>query len=563
MPDDFRLPDLSFPNVRFGPLATPWDLRILLYVGGAEARAPAVMGLIDSGALGGPLCERLPLVSRLHEHVSTELASGGSRQTAFRQISCLQYFFAFADLEQLPLTLETVTATYCKWADWLVCRTRNGAKTPPNTHGSNAARLSMPTAYSYAAVVGRILDRILERLTPAVTMTRLERKGQRKTAIGVQAEKQNLGNTFAFGHFLQDICDGLPLQSVLEAPLPIAIPLRSGKSLIRSEHKMWPELTEQVAGLETRYPLANLRIEAELLMFIGQTGMNLAEAVTLKKTQFSYTSHLDGYQVRQYKHRRSGSVLFEIYKDYRPHFERYLDWRRTLFPEAKLVFPFIGMHGSAQEQRFDGGKRIRKACSELGISYVSPRQLRNTRVNWLLRITADPDVTADMAQHAKQTLLTVYERPSLQRAMVQATLFWKKNDPHLDRTKAVAPGDCTGTPKINTEIPETAPKPDCRNGAGCLWCDDHRDVESFDYVWALASFKYLKTIELGFNTPPRSGENVPPAQLSIERMQQKLAWFEQYIKTGKTWVLEANARIKEGHFHPDWHELILAVEEGA
>ena len=53
--------------------------------------------------------------------------------------------------------------------------------------------------------------------------------------------------------------------------------------------------------LRTRFPIVNLRIESELLMFIAQTGMNLQQAHTLRVEQFHYTSHLDGYQVRTYK----------------------------------------------------------------------------------------------------------------------------------------------------------------------------------------------------------------------------------------------------------------------
>ncbi|MBM9995365.1 site-specific integrase, partial [Pseudomonas aeruginosa] len=95
--------------------------------------------------------------------------------------------------------------------------------------------------------------------------------------------------------------------------------------------------------LRTRFPIVNLRIESELLMFIAQTGLNLQQAHTLRVEQFHYTSHLDGYQIRTYKNRREGEVLFEIFASYREWFERYLEWRSEWFPNEPdgLLFPLI------------------------------------------------------------------------------------------------------------------------------------------------------------------------------------------------------------------------------
>jgi integrase len=165
-------------------------------------------------------------------------------------------------------------------------------------------------------------------------------------------------------------------------------------------------------------------------------------------------SHLDGYQVKEYKARRGGTVLFEIFSEYKPHFERYLAWRRQLFPHSNRLFPFIGIRGRRPDRVVDS-HRLREACKGLGLPFVSPRALRNTRVNWLLRMTGDPDLTAEMAQHTKRTLLEVYERPSLQRAMVEVTRFWSEFDPHLARTLAIAPGSCAGPQRRCRGFPRT------------------------------------------------------------------------------------------------------------
>jgi hypothetical protein len=44
MRDDFRIPDLTFPSLTYGTRETPWDLKVLLYKGGAKARRDKVCG---------------------------------------------------------------------------------------------------------------------------------------------------------------------------------------------------------------------------------------------------------------------------------------------------------------------------------------------------------------------------------------------------------------------------------------------------------------------------------------------------------------------------------------
>lgn len=84
-----------------------------------------------------------------------------------------------------------------------------------------------------------------------------------------------------------------------------------------------------------------------------------------KLASFTYVSHTNGYQVKDRKHRRGGEVLFEIYADYKPHFERYLAWRRELFPDSELMFPFVHIFGGSERNSpcFD---RIRGVCRNYG-----------------------------------------------------------------------------------------------------------------------------------------------------------------------------------------------------
>ncbi|VBT21828.1 Uncharacterised protein [Burkholderia pseudomallei] len=297
-------------------------------------------------------------------------------------------------------------------------------------------------------------------------------------------------------------------------------------------------------------------------MFIGQTGMNLAQAHTLKLRHFSYSSDIDGYKVRDYKHRRGGEVLFEIFSEYRSHFERYLQWRRTLFPNSEQLFPIIreGAHESCAP-RFD---LIIGVCKQAGVPWTPPSMLRGTRVNWLLRRSGDPDLTAEVVQHYKQTLLEVYEHPSQQRAIGEITRFWQVNDPTLAsaaRARAVAPGECDGKPVASPAKPETAPSPDCMRPSGCLWCEHHRDIDSLDYVWSMACFRHLKVLEVSKHCFPSTAEKqLHPAQHAIDKLSEKLTWFKNSNATRRSWVEEALARVEEGNYHGEWARYIQDTE---
>ena len=112
------------------------------------------------------------------------------------------------------------------------------------------------------------------------------------------------------------------------------------------------------------------------LMFISQTGLNLQQAHTLRIDQFHYTSHLDGYQVRTYKKRRGGEVLFEIFTSYREWFERYIKWRSEWFSDESdsLLFPLIRNRGRILEKA-PQFTNIRRICREYSIPVlVKPRR---------------------------------------------------------------------------------------------------------------------------------------------------------------------------------------------
>lgn len=565
---DIQIPNLTFPDVDLGAKETPWTLLPLLYKGGALVRVDEVGVLIEQGSLGRPLVSRLELVKNLHATIKGDLAGGGSQSTALGAIENIRRFFRWVDANDLSVSIDEVDTTYRYWADYLMNRVRT------------VKDISEDTAYAQVAQLGRYLDKSLERLKPILLTTRFKKPPRRQRIRSIQADKQNLEHTFAFGAKLLDICNGLNLDRFW-GPLPIHIHLRTGEILVehsRVGRRVWPHpivsspsgqrqqakekatshaIHEADCTLRTRYPLANLRIEAELLTFIAQTGMNLAQAHLLRLDNYSYTSYTDGYHVRSYKNRRGGPVLFEIYAEYREIFERYIMWRKSIFLNDKnnLLFPLtLKTRTQNKAPKFE---RIRALSKKLGWTYIGPQKLRNTRVNWLLRRSRDPDLTAEMAQHSKETLLNIYEEPSLQVAISEITIFWQQHDPSI---APPAPGQCIGTgPAPVRDMPPTATPPDCLSPAGCLWCEHQRDIDSLDHVWALCSYRFLKTLELSAIRPPMQNKKAAlphPAEHAIERITQKLHFFKNSSEVRDQWVQEGLVRIEEGHYHPDWVGLI-------
>jgi integrase len=479
----------------------------------------------------------------------SDLVAGRSRESAKNRIIRLRYLFEYADENNLPLTINTVTDTFCSWAESMLRRTRRKAKSRRGKQGA----LSMSGAYSNAATVGFLLNTILERTSNIVELTGLRAPRQTKSATNRAAEKQNLKGTFVFGNALADICDQTAIGAIQNARFPFEVDLRTGQTVIA--------IGKNNSGRLSQMALLNLRIEAELEMFIAQTGMNVAQAVALKLYHFTYVPYDDDYHVKEYKKRRDGEVLFKVFKEYRPHFERYLAWRRAFFPKSNdFLFPFDGLDGTRQESRFNG-HRIVKFCKAAGIAHIPPRSLRGARVNWLLRATANSALTAEMVQSTEPVVVNVYRRPSQQEATVQIIRFWKKVDPSLSKTQSVAPGGCTGTPKEAPLIPVDAPKPNCDRASGCLWCDAHRDIDSFEYVWAMTSFQRLKLLELSKVPAPKQEDGkIAPAAVVIDRIGEVLTWFKESKELRRAWVEESAVRMQEGDYHPDWQSRIQQLE---
>jgi len=301
----------------------------------------------------------------------------------------------------------------------------------------------------------------------------------------------------------------------------------------------------------------NLRIEAEMLIFIAQTQMNVSQVISLPNGRFSYQSFSSGYHVEGiYKERREGEVEFDIYSEYRPHFEKYLEWRNELYSTDGLLFPLASHFGRAPTNS-PNFSAVRKTLKKLEIRYITPQHLRLSKINWLLRKTRDPSITAEMGQHEEAMLLRVYDQPNHQAALAEITRYHQQTDPAF---APPGPGVCIQANPIATKgIPKEAPVPDCANPSGCLFCQHQRDIAEFDHVWSLISYRYLKSLELASQPPNEITRHKHPAHLTIEAVSAKIEAF-MLAPEFEPWVQESSLRIEEGKYHPKWDGFIRLME---
>lgn len=560
--------DLTFPELTYGTHETPYDLTTLLYAGGSAARRDTFSTLKAEGALGELISSRLPLVINIHNAIASDISKGLSRESITGTISALRYFFIWCDKERIYLTLETVAHSYISWSEHLLHRVRV------------EKNLKNKSAYGYAKRVDYLLSKILNSERGLFRMTRLTPPS---LPLNGKSDKLDLKKAFEYGHLLLDICNALTFEAI-RGPLPIQINLQSGKILVESGRmkadcklkslkagapiaekklaiKRRSSLPDEISTLQ-RSNLVNLRIECEIFIFISQTGMNLSQAILCKREKFRYQTDNDETIVyRTYKGRRSGEALFRIFKEYAEIFRRYIDWLDRTFPDKEeRLFPFLYSSVVPRLTRSPSLQNVRHRCQKLNITHYGSRALRKLRINWLLRTSANPDLTAEMAQHTKEILFNHYAKPQHQIAAIEISKFHQLTDPSISPP---APGLCVGNygfPIQVDGIPEDAPQPDCGNAAGCFFCIHHRDIDTEDYIWSLMSYRYCKQLELDRHIPKPSENKKPPAALLIEQLTLKLNAFQSSSAIRSAWLQEAKHRIREGRYHPAFDGIIQIME---
>ncbi|UEP58359.1 hypothetical protein [Acidithiobacillus ferriphilus] len=574
---DRAIPDLRIRSIPVGPRGYGCDLKRFLFRGAASNSRRCVDECIAKGDFGPLLTERLELLESIHALIEGASLSPSSKISWCGKVSG---FIQWVDRQSgdTHLTLATAKDLFLDYADHLKQRVRIEKD------------LKVGSAYSVLTTLSRVLGPVLDPDVQGAhralrDLASIPQSKSSKRSRGIHADKQRLDDTFKFGRFLGDVCAALTMEAV-RGPLPIDVAVADDGQTWRLvptqlnfdldiDQIRWKQSRERalrvraalppnVDAKEARTSLINLRIRAEMLIFIAQTSMNLTQVKGLPRAKYRWQVNDENYIVRAvYKARRQGVARFMVFRSYRGHFTRYIAWldELGLSEEDDRLFPILyrsQIPAAHSPPHFD---TIHRHCRNLGIPYVGPQELRRTRVNWLLRRSRDPDLTAEMAAHTKETLLRIYEDGDLQSASQEIGAYYAKNDPALlqQRGRPVCLKGNDAAPHPLPDIPEEAPQPDCVTPEGCLWCEHFRDVLAPDYCWRLASHRHLKSLEVSLFHPPAS-ESIHPGYLVIDRLNMKLKAIAASSVACADWVKDAEEQIREGDYHPHWANLIEIVE---
>lgn len=388
---------------------------------------------------GTALEARLPIVEALTDYFNGLMAQRKSSASIYSYVSSLTLFMRWADRVDFDLTHEraSIEAAFLKH-DEHIYRKAWGTK-----------EIKQSVAYGHMQRVAQCLSAVLNR-APYDGLKHSSRvskayKWPRATSVSRSAEKQHLGDAQALGYFCVDLGNALTIEAI-HGKLPIIVdtlrpdgmrgtfevlPPRYQRALEGNDRKYTPEITRKLCEPtdklnQYRGWLLRLRLLAEFVIFVYQTGINVTSALRIERQGLKFKSAGgSGWYVTSRKGRKHGAVSFPIYDDYRPRLKQYIKFVDYFFPDAPYLFPLVSETGrSLGRLQYNN---IRECCSRAGIPWMPPRTTRKTRVNFLDRTVGDPDVSAEMAQHTRETFKQNYERPSQQRAMAALTHFGKRS----------------------------------------------------------------------------------------------------------------------------------------
>lgn len=528
---------------------SPFSLYPLIFTGGADLKPGTTRPLSNEATVDKT---RISLVIALYDEIRSRQVMGASDKTISRYLYETRKFFLWADKEDLALNKANLKQVYIQYANSLVNRQRT------------VGDLKEASIFAMTSTLSSIFDAILGLQNGLLRLTQIRKPTTQPSYV--KEKHASLDKEWMrMGRALLSISKGVSTEVLVSSHL-VEIELEPGCTLPLMQSKITPACEadgsttmEQIRLL--RRGAINIRTEAELLIFISQTGMNLEQALNLKIQEFYIpTRSRDSsgtIPVKAYKARKQGEVLFEIFPAYREHFTRYLDFRKSVIDDAPdgPLFMYIPSpkHPNSLPRR--ELVLIKKVFAKYGIPYRTTRQLRGLRLNFIKEYTGDPEIAAGMGSHSLATFNSAYTKVDVDKALREVAMFHKKNDPAI---APPGPGLCTNRAPAPVEgSPAAAPSPDCGNPAGCLFCVNQRDLKTFDHIWSLASYRHLKKIELSKDRSKYVSAN--PAHIVIQRISDKLtaicdsADMSSHLK-------EAIDRVTEGDSHHNWAALIELAE---
>lgn len=536
---------------------TPLNLNVFLFIGGASSKAKSVQKAIASDGLGEVRKTRLHLVRKIYECLKARLVRGYKFVSVESAFIDLRWFYRYVDSLELDPTVENILTCYMDWSVSIYKRQLEN-------------KISESVGFKQVRSVGKLLEDALGISPGSLTKKIVVLAGStKKYTLSIADDKKVLSDSIAFGRDMADIARCLTMEVFNESP-PFEIKFadgakfhyfnRNSKTIILNGDSSpvinCREGFECSWSVGQRNSFINLRVEAELEIFISQTGANSGQVVGLSREGIQIGRFLNAWNLKAYKPRRRGEVSYEVFSEYQKHLKKYLDFYDQCFPDVKdgPLFPLVGHSGLSFRKKYTGNK-IRNFLTKLGKKYIASSFRRNTRENWIARSSEDPFLAANMANHSLETHVKSYSRPNLIVASKEFTEFFSIQHELLI---SVDSGGCEGTSQRASFASEFAPAPDCRNAAGCLFCTSYKGINSFDYVWSLVSYRKMKNLELAGSFSINASDSSATAVLA--RIKELLQQFVSLGDENRDWYRDAVMRVEEGSYHQRWSIVIQIME---
>ena len=545
----FNVPDLTVKHRKIdNPESTIWNLTPWIHIGGTKINGGRARLLDELSLLPLKSEAFISIVERCKCHAEGGLDSGASQKTIHNKLNFLKTFVGYTDehREQFD-SVESIRQMLFAYAEYQFTRVA-------------LKQIKLNSAYSSVAFCASFLNGAFEGLKFDINQTRLKREKKSRRALSRNAEKVKLSDSVKLANFCYELTQNFQPASLTSGSLPILVTVnKQGVNLTAHGGRKRNIKVDKDFTQTSAYHAFNTRVIAELMIFIAMTLQNQAPTYLLKRVKFDYKPLGEKYQVREFKARRGGEVLFTIPRPYRPYFESYLTFLDSYAPDSHWLFPQL-MKGKGFRKRTDTDtSKLSRLCERYNVPWMAPSNFRSIGENLLMRMASDAKTAADYAGHAVATFKQSYEFPSLQRAMIQIGRFWDENDPltHGKPTVSLFNSPCNGIPTAIDDATNKLPKPDCINPTGCIGCVNFRDDDSLDYVWNLHSFRYLEIIA---SSSHRTKET-KAANIAIDWVNLKINWYKTSESAERReWVEEAQMRIEEGEYHPNWSRKIHKFE---
>lgn len=544
-----QLPDLIIRHHRIeNPDNQKWNLMPFIYKGGTKVFFRKTDTNLEDKLGKLPFQPyRVTVAEAIKEYAEEFLDVGKSLITIASYLSSLKLFFSYLDDNNIQFdTSYMVRHSLFAYSEYRFNR-------------ANLGLILHQTAYSSVASISMVLNDIYEGLEFEINKTRLKSEKKIRTAISYQADKVLMTDAQRLAKFCFELIKNFDPKSLRSGRLPIVVKLNNLRVNLTPARKI-PVIVEKNFISTEAYLAFNFRISSEVMIFLAITIQNQTQVYHLKRSAFDFKSLGDNYEIREYKERRGGEVLFKIPKIYKPHFEKYLLFLDEYASKSEWLFPYLEKYKGFRRRTDSETGKLSRLCSRLDITWVKPSNFRKIGENILMRLSNDEETAADFANHSVMTFRESYELPSLQRAMIEVTRFWNENDSATtgESTVSLFNSPCNGIPEVTGNGVKALPRPDCITPMGCINCHHYRDEESLDYIWGLYSFRYLKIIE----SSSHRTKDKKPSNIAIDWANLKINWFKNTIKIEyQEWVEESEIRIEEGDYHPSWSQKIQKFTE--